>query len=353
LEKTIAEILSIISDYHNHRGFQFSVAHILSWSNQFKEGDREFILQELLHLLRQGIYISEKKGRTLLITRIETLSKRFGFAKPILFLANTEFLRLQSSGKSQDILLQLLNEELIEKYGMGLAQCGTISKKYAVYLDDVLATGNTIFGDLSDWLPIPAGDGESNLEKVIKREKILVVSVFCLHLWHTVDWRLKIKLGKDEILRKILYFRDYEIQNHPKFVNQRLNFAYPVAQQPQQVLDYLGGLDATAHEAVAFRKENLPTTETFYSSAANRIRFENILLHYGIELLGKAATLKPNHRPLGATFPSYKTFGTGTLFFTWRNISNTSPIVFWWEAGGWRPFFPLFGRGLGGTTSGT
>ncbi len=353
MEKTIADILAIISDYHNYRGFQFTAAHIRSWMTQFKEEDREFLLQELLHLLRQGIYISEAKGRALLVARIESLSQRFGFTKPVTFLANTEFLRLQPSGKSQDVLLRLLNEELTKKYGMGLAQCGTLSKKYAVYVDDVLATGNTIFSDLAEWLPTAAGGGESHLDKVIKREKIIVVSVFCLHLWHTIDWRLKIKLGKDEILRKILYVRDYEIQNHPKFVDQRLNFAYPVADQPPPVSAYFEGLEAGTHEAVAFRKNDLPAHETFFSSAANRIRFENILLHTGIELLGRAATLKSNHRPLGATFPSYKTFGTGTLFFSWRNISNTSPIVFWWEAGGWRPLFPLFGRGLGGTTFGT
>jgi hypothetical protein len=354
LEKTIADILAIISDYHNYRGFQFTAVHILSWVNQFKEEDREFLLQELLHLLQQGIYISEEKGRTMLVAKIENLSQRFGFTHPVSFLANTEFLRLQPAGKSQDILLRLLNEELTKKYGLGLAQCGAASKKYAVYVDDVLATGGTVFKDSLRWLETTQIDGETNLAKVLKNEKFFIISVFCRHTWANVIWRLKMQLKNDAILKKIQLVSDYEIQNHPTFPNQRLNFAYPTAQQPQSVLDYLNGLEqASNHEKAAFRPDSAPTPETLFSSAENRIRFENILLHTGIQLLGKAATLKPNHRPLGATFPSYKTFGTGTLFFTWRNIPNTSPIAFWWEAGGWRPFFPLFGRGLGGTTFGT
>jgi hypothetical protein len=350
LEQLIADILSIIGDYHRYTGFHFSSDHILSWINQFEEADREFILQEFLHLLRQGIYISEEKGRHLLLQRIQHLSQVFGFPDLPAFLAHVDFLQVQPAGKSQEILLQVLNEELIEKYHIGLAQCGARSKKYAIYIDDVLATGKTIFADTLFWLRQNAGNEECNLDKIIKKEKVLVISVYCLHLWNKVEWKLKVELMNDGILKKIRFSSNYEIQNHPGFFNQKFNFTYPVATQPPLVAAYLSGLQASYHEAVAYRKENLPSSETFYSSPANRIRFENILLHKGIELLARAATLKPNHRPLGAIWPSYKTFGTGTLYFTWRNISNTCPIVFWWKAGGWQPLFPLFKRGLAGTT---
>ena len=56
----------------------------------------------------------------------------------------------------------------------------------------------------------------------------------------------------------------------------------------------------------------------------------------------------PRKRPLGDTVKSHKTLGTGTLFFTWRNISNTCPIVFWWDVFGhnWTPLFSLKNRGI-------
>ena len=63
----------------------------------------------------------------------------------------------------------------------------------------------------------------------------------------------------------------------------------------------------------------------------NRNKFEKIILDKGLELLQKVKKEKPDprKRPLGDTVKSHKTLGTGTLFFTWRNISNTCPIIFW------------------------
>jgi hypothetical protein len=338
-------IVAIIKDYHNYRGFQFTEDHVINWVNQFEEGDREFVLQELLHLLQQGIYFSEADGRRLLIERIEELSRDFKFSKPVSFLANTHFLNLQAKEKSQSYLLNILDEELQNKYGIGLAQCGSASKKYALYIDDILATGGTVFKDCLYWLQTKNTDGETNLDKVIKNETRLILSFYCRHNWPNIPWRLKLQLNNDAITKKISFYCDYEIQNHPKFSGQQFNFAYPVAAQPETVMNYFNAIEATTNEATAFRKEGTPVTENLFSSADNRIRFENIILSKGVELLEKAHDLKPNHRPLGAGFPSYKTLGTGTLFFTWRNISNTTPIVFWWKAGGWLPLFPLYKRG--------
>jgi hypothetical protein len=57
--------------------------------------------------------------------------------------------------------------------------------------------------------------------------------------------------------------------------------------------------------------------------------------------------VRPNIRPLGLINPTYRTFGLGTHFFTWRNIPNNSPLVFWWEVPGhnWIPLFPVMNRG--------
>lgn len=97
------------------------------------------------------------------------------------------------------------------------------------------------------------------------------------------------------------------------------------------------------------RKATQPSQEAFFSSKENRNRLEQIFLDKGIEIINKIQdeTTKHKHRPLGKTYPSYKTFGTGTLFFTWRNISNTCPIVLWWNnsAHNWQGLFPLYNRG--------
>ena len=339
-------ILETIKDYHNYQGFQFSSSNILEWVNQFDENDRVFILEEFSHLLNQGIYCSETKARELLIQRIKYLSAINKFSNPMEFLSHTVFLRLQNSGKSQDILLGILDQELIKIYGFGVNQCGKVSQKYIIYLDDILATGKTVLSDCLKWLPLQDASGKSNLNKILGGEIIFIVSLLCYHNNNNVLWSLKLQFNQDAILKKVLFYSDYKVENHPKFQNQQLNFAYPISNQPQNVLNYFDNLPASTKANVAFRNPILPSKETFFSTPENRIRFENILLSKGVELLSKANNLKPNHRPLGATFPSYKTLGTGTLFFTWSNVSNTCPIIFWWKAGGWKPLFPLRGRGL-------
>ena len=341
-------IVAIIKDYHNYLGFQFTEEHIINWVNQFDEADREFILQEFLHLLNQQlIYISEENAKLLLLRRIERLAVINGFSKTVSFLANVDILSLQDEDKSQTVLLRLLDEELQKKYGIGLAQCGTVSKKYAVYIDDVLATGGSVYRDMNKWLPIEDEEGKTNLDKIVSGETVLSISHFCNHNGNTTLWRLKEGFKKDAILKKVKCYCDYEIQNHLTFLNQRFNFTYPVANQDEFVSKYFDSLPEYAHkkEDKAFRNPDTPKNENFFSSPENRVRFENILLNKGIELLNNARSKQDNHRPLGATIPSYRILGTGTVFFTWRNISNTTPIVFWWKSADWSPLFPLYKRG--------
>lgn len=347
--KQLAEsIVEIIKDYHNYLGFQFTPDYVLAWVNQFDEGDRNFVLVEFLHLLKQGIYISETKARQLLFESIIILANKYGYNSPIEFLQNTNIIRLQGKGKSQSVLLDILNEELLDKLGVDMSICGTKSTKYAVYIDDLIATGGTAFRELRNWLLQNDSGGTQNLKNLNDGKVDVLVISFCCHNANNVLWRLKLDLKSDAVTKKIKIYQYYEVQNHLNFLNQKYNFAYPTANQPASVSVYYKALPASAekHSDKTFRNPKLPAEETFFSSPGNRIHFENILLSKGVELLNQAKELKPNHRPLGAGFPSHRTLGTGTLFFTWRNISNTCPIVFWWESPAWKPLFPLKGRGL-------
>ncbi|REG78218.1 hypothetical protein C8N25_13910 [Algoriphagus antarcticus] len=143
---------------------------------------------------------------------------------------------------------------------------------------------------------------------------------------------------------------DYLIENQVKWSNQKLNCLYPVQNQSKFVMDYLNSLTiSTPGNTPAFRNPNQPTKEVFFSNPQNRLTLERIFLEKGIELLGKVKSLSPDprKRPLGDTVKSHRTFGTGTLFFTWRNVSNTCPLVFWWDVSGhdWIPLFCVKNRG--------
>ncbi|MDQ3109751.1 MAG: hypothetical protein M3R17_07630 [Bacteroidota bacterium] len=152
----------------------------------------------------------------------------------------------------------------------------------------------------------------------------------------------------DAIKSKIDFARHSEIQNHPAFTNQKFNNLYPQLPQANEVNVYLGNLQAEKYGDKAFRGINKPSVESFFSSSANRIRFENIMLHKGLQIIENIQTRpSPGLRPLGFTSPSHKILGLGTLFFTWRNIPNNCPLAFWWRvpSHSFQGLFPLKGRG--------
>lgn len=349
MKKIAASICEIVHDYHRGKA-KFDTDHVLKWSAQFGN-DQQFILEELLHVLQHGVYISEAKARELLIRQIDKLAEHFKFKNTPDFLKHVEFLNMQKKYKSQNALLGILDEELRSVYDIGFEDCGSKSKKYALYVDDVLATGGTVFNDCSKWLSTKNVDGITNYDKVLKDEKLFIVSCFCKHSWgwHNVKWRLKFLFDNDAIMGKVKIQANYTIQNHPPDTGQVFNHAYPISQdQSKLVLEFIKKLKADRDEKFAFRDMKRPEKEEFFSTKANRIRFENILLNKGIELLNDVKELEENQRPLGMTNPSRKTLGTGTIFFTWRNISNTTPVVFWWEIQGsnWYPLFKLDNRGI-------
>ena len=141
----------------------------------------------------------------------------------------------------------------------------------------------------------------------------------------------------------------YEVENHLKLRyipgGQKLNaVAIPVKESlSPEAINYWDGLEAKNHSEYAFRPEGRPAAEEYFTSAENRIRFERILVDKGLYIINQIqGEVKGNIRPLGFIFPSYKTLGAGTLFFTWRNAPNNSPLVFWWDVPGhnWKPLFP-------------
>jgi hypothetical protein len=142
----------------------------------------------------------------------------------------------------------------------------------------------------------------------------------------------------------------FRIENDIKNQDSKLDFLYPLEiDQPQivanykakiveQVDEYMQKYNSTSNEEF-YRIVGNPQSENLFTSPENRNRFENILLSKGVEILQLANVQVKNIRALGFSLPSQKSFGFGTLCFTWRNIANNTPLVFWYAGGG---FFPLF-----------
>jgi len=350
----IDEILKIIDNYRiEDVGFTFKKidrAHIEKWVNQFDEDDREFLLSELLHILPKS-YLSKENTLKIFANEFEILSKDFGYKSIPEFLDETIFLDCQKDNKSQKILLGLIDEILNEKYGYSVEKCGTKTIKNWIYIDDVLASGKTfkenIVKEIEDF-------GTKDFEK---SEIKIISSFFILHSWgvnnvkFSIDQKIKFKLGN-----RLKFYRVSEIDNNPRIhqwynSNPKFNHVYPKESDlGKEVLEFVENAFERdydmANEDFAFRNPAYPKKEEFYSSDANRDRYEQIILSKGFDIMKSIDNLGARSlRPLGMTPPGWKTLGTGSHFFTWRNISNTCPLVFWWGTNGWHPLFPVKNRG--------
>lgn len=336
MEEIAKEIYEIIKDYRNEDGIFISCQDILAWGLQF-DNDAEFILSEVRHILKQ-VYCSKSAAKEAIKIIIDAQRKNYKFESAEEYWRQTCFLDMQPEGKSQKALLEMLDEIIFEEVGRHLVEYQTYQKSLYVYLDDVLATGGTIRKDLICWLT------QNNNAELLRQKKIrLELAFICVHSWglQFLFYGINQRFGNavNYTCRWL-----YEIQNHLKMGDQSLNVAIPVKEyQSAEVLHYLTDLAAQKYEDYAFREANKPIEEKFFSSAENRVRYENILLKKGLYIIDQIkGPVNPSIRPLGIVNPNYRIFGLGTHFFTWRNVPNNCPLVFWWNVLGhnWKPLFP-------------
>jgi hypothetical protein len=354
MEEKINKIVEIIGDYRAEDiGWFYRTKidseHINKWLNQFDELDKEFIVDELLHLLPNS-YLTKHETLRIISTEFDVISKGYGYDDINVFLDETKFLDCQPAGKSQKVLLNLIDGVLQEKYNRSISTCGNSNIKNWLYTDDVLASGGTFKGEILSEIR------KYGTDEFIKSDINIIGSFIILHNWATKNVKFSIdKELKTELKKRIQFYRVTEIENDPiiNFYNSnpKFNHVYPIeTEDGKQVLNFiqenLSNEYDFRNEQYAFRNPNYPKEENFFSSSENRIRYENILLKKGFDIMQSIENINAKSlRPLGMTNPSNKILGTGTHFFTWRNISNTCPIVFWWGSNNWMPLFPVKLRG--------
>jgi hypothetical protein len=352
MEELIAEINTRLSDYRADEGIQeaeVSEARIAHWIGQFEEADREFILSELVNIFAKR-YCSKASAKKFLKAVVDKLTTDLKYDSAKQFLENTLFLDLQAGGKSQGQMLAMLGELLQGEYGFDIEQCGGNDKKHFVYLDDVLCTGNTLFQNLNTWHSQDYDDDRTNLKAI----KDGTADFICTYIFiHSKNYYKKVaqikKVIDGDLGRKLKMYRMHEIENSDE-AKGAYDLIFPLeVNSSEEVLSYKEQVASMVDEYTQkggystkeefFRPKGRPVDEELFTSADNRNRFETILLEKGIEILRNAHTNIENVRALGYSLKSMKDFGFGALCFTWRNIANNTPLVFWYAGGG---FFPLF-----------
>lgn len=351
----IESIYTTLEDYRadeNNPTVRITTDRIKNWINQFDNELRVPILTELDNIFKKR-YCSKSKVKDFLDQIIQVLTKDFGFKSANEFLKNSDFLNLQPEGKSQRIMLSLFDELIQDKYGLSLADCGTNSKKYSIYIDDILCTGLTLISDIKDWSEQNFSANKTNGQAVADNSTTLV---FAYVFIHEKNYRKKVaemrhKISND-VSSKHKMYRLIEIENGVS-QSSKIDLIFPLEEgQTDRVKEYQAEItnrvDQRANEKgwktgpnEFYRPLDLPTNEGFFTTAENRKIVENAFLQKGIQILDNTNSQIPNMRALGYSLPSLKDFGFGALCFTWRNVPNNAPLVFWYSGGGFTPLFKV------------
>lgn len=349
MREEIQKIASLIEDYRQDEKIILNEKRIEDWVNQFRADDRFFLLTELINIFEKR-YFSKRKVLESMAAFINRVYIDFGYQNVSDFLSDAIFLSLQPENKSQSVLLKLLDDYLKNEFDFGLDKCGNKNKKHFIYLDDILCTGNTLYSNLISWLN-SLENKESKLNRLLSGDINLIVCYLFLHnknYQKTIN-RLQLNLNTQQLSEHIKFYRRIKIENSNED-SSALDFIFPVRSDRTQVLQYERKI---IEEVESYCKENKyststnefyrdaakPTAEKLFTNKENRIRFENIILEKGIEIISKESVNIKNMRALGYDLPSHKNFGFGTLAFTYRNVPNNTPLVFWYAGGGFTPLF--------------
>ena len=355
----INNLYQIVKDYRADENEGVGIVskdRIEEWVNQFDKNDRDFILNETVHIFKDR-YLTKSKVKNILLGAIKGMAKSDNPSGDIpSFLSNSIFLDLQPKGKSQGVILELLKSVIEDKLNVKiktstLDELNDNQAKHYIYIDDVLCSGHTYYQDIFDFLNSQSNEGDKYYIKLLNGNIYVHSSFIFAHLnnFRIKLTQLKMKVHRDIIKNNFKCFYHRLIDN-VQVSDSKFEILKPIENhQSQEINDYKDKINSQVDRYINgkykraedyFRDPNIPNNENFFTSSENRIRYEKIILLKGIEIIKNSNSLKPNIRALGYSLPSIRDFGFGTICFTWRNVPNNTPLVFWYSIRGFNALFP-------------
>ena len=321
-----AEIAGLLSDFRAEEIEQITPNGVARWADQFpyeRDEDKYILLSEMRHLMRGKYYYSRERARKdihNLIHQLQSFCSKKDWG-PIDGIRRLNFANhKQDYGHSRFYMLEMLNGELVEKFGFGIDQCG--GSNVLVYIDDCLYTGVRL---------------KKEVHKILNPENS--VSVNELLIWYPVVHLDGYNEQKDYLIG--LHRHDptvpffsflppvMTIANN-KWANLVIECIWPKRDDAEELVEYLNNIsEPTIWRRDLFRPEGTPKAETVFSSSEGRDMVEKLFLRVGIKLLGHP-NMHEHIRPLG--FDYSDPLGFGSLFISHRNIANNCPLALWFES---------------------
>ena len=288
IDALVEQIYSKIKDFRKDEGVRITREGIREWAGQFG-GDAEFMLCETDNILEKT-YLTKEEAVVGFRNYIKEHLTRHKYSDIVNYLKDVCFLRLQPEGKSQNVIVDMVEDIIYADYGLSVADFVDYSKKLFIYFDDVLVTGGTLGDDLANWINQGNRLEELNSQKIRLEVSLIVNHCFGENLMLYKLGRFKCP-GLNTKNIQIRYY--YAIENHLKlpytYGGQKLNaVAIPVRETlSPEAIKYWENLEAQGHPEYAFRPENRPAKEEYFTSAENRIKFERILVDKGLYIINQ------------------------------------------------------------------
>ncbi|BDU38108.1 TPA: hypothetical protein NGR42_003895 [Vibrio parahaemolyticus] len=329
LPQLCEEIAAVIREYQNRN---YDATHVETWIAQFDEPERRIVLEETKRLLK-GNYLTLSDFKNFIEQVVEYLY--------VIQRVNwncMSFLDLQKNGSSQRELVALMQRYVSVRAPHSLS--GIHVNQYAnintfVYLDDVVFSGNRLYQDLRDWIETTAPNDCTVY--------IPVMGYYVYGQWKTHNLLVEAANNANKNINFIFRCLGRAGVKENR-VSQRngaqVFWPMPSVAGEPGVTQFLEGL------TYPFSYRNFNFSSTF--GASRRERFENIMVKYGLRIIGFSADPHFLLKPLG--YSSLDGFGFGATTFSYRNCPNNAPLAFWWgdaNADSWSPlsrWYPLMPR---------
>jgi hypothetical protein len=297
-------LAALLADYRSTELPSIDPDHVGRWIAQFDAEEREPMLRELNHVWQQ-IYVTQAEAAAFWARQLENSGLTGG--KHEAFWRNAKLLNIQQRGHSQADMLELLEQALRAKWGIGLADCQSAER--FVYIDDMIFTGSRILNDVTQWVTDHA-----------PAKSDLFIVLFGVHKFG--EWKLadKIRNAATAIGKSInvTLFNAWSLENRLRYRDSS-DVLWPVA-LPAAVEQYAAGNRGYEPRMPGGKSQ-------VFSSEQGRQALEQGFLKAGMKIRSFSAKDSPALKPLG-----FGPFGVGfgSLFLSYRNCPNNAPLALWW-----------------------
>lgn len=316
-EDYISRIAGVIKNYRKHElAYALNEEHVQHWVSQFERKEQEIVLQETYNLLEK-CYFKKKQVKEFLLEVIQS-SELWGDGDIGEEIQHTQFLKIQNKGSSQAKLLKLLKPIVEERYGFALSCNENKNTTRYIYLDDCLFSGNTLRRDIERWIP-DAKDGT-------------LLDIIFLSAYSSGEYYIAKKVLNNICTAKGINYRIWSLKRFNNFPNDRYKYdcLWPKQIEDENVTSFIRVLEEYAEKntwPIRTFRETEYDSELFTDNRSREI-FEQAMLKAGSYIYFCCQNPNASMKPLGYDF--FNSLGFGAFFATFNNISNNSPLAFWW-----------------------